>query len=55
MKWQYHVMQITMSGRPGLPNTLAQMGQQQWELVSMISEQLDQAGQVLTLVFKKSA
>lgn len=55
MKWQYHVVQFPMASRNNLMNALYNLGQQQWELVNVITEELDQSGQVLTLFFKKPA
>lgn len=53
MKWQYHSVQFNVQQRPAITNTLVQLGQQNWELVSVITEQLDVAGQVLTMFFKR--
>jgi len=55
MKWQYWVTTVTMTQRPALANTINSAGANGWELVSVVTEQLDAAGQVLTLFFKKQA
>ena len=55
MKWQYWITSVTMTQRPGLPNTINQAGQQGWELVDVVVEEQDQAGQVMILFFKKPA
>lgn len=53
MKWQYWVTSVTMAGRPGLPNTMNQAGQQGWELVDVVVEDQDKNGRVMILFFKK--
>ena len=55
MKWQYWITSVAMGQRSGLPNTMNQAGQQGWELVNVLVEEQDTAGQVMVLFFKKPA